>query len=120
MIRRPASTKRNRIHISPSRAGRLYRLLRQVSGGAVLRSLLLKRLRVGQRTFYRDIDLLRECGIDVAVDGEGYSLTGTLAEALHLLPFPDPELTFGDIEVLMRGRSQTHEKMRTLFKRITK
>jgi hypothetical protein len=54
------------------------------------------------------------------VDGEGYSLQGTLSDALHQLPFPDPELTFGDIETLMRGKSATHEKLRSLFKKISK
>jgi len=120
MARRTPAGKKPRTHISSTRAGRLYRLLKQLDGQSVLRTALLKKLRVGMRTFYRDVDLLRECGIQVDVDGEGYSLQGTLSDALHQLPFPDPELTFGDIETLMRGKSATHEKLRALFKKISK
>lgn len=118
MARKSPPTLRS--HVSTSRAGRLYRLLRLVAGKPVPRAVLLKKLKVGMRTFYRDVDLLRECGIGVDVEGEGYRLTDSLADALHKLPFPDPELTFGDIAILMKGRSPTHDKIRQLFARVTK
>jgi biotin operon repressor len=117
MARQP---KKPKIHISIERAGRLYRLLKQVSAGTFSREALLKKLNVRMRTFYRDVDLLRECGIVVAVSNEGYSLDGSLRDALHQLPFPDPELTFGDIEILMRGKSPTHLRLRQLFKKMSK
>lgn len=120
MNRKSSASKKTRVHISPVRAGRLYRLLKHLNRKPVGRTDLLKKLRIGMRTFYRDVDLLRECGIEVDVDGDGYSLPGTLKDALHRLPFPDPEITFGDVEVLMKGRTQTHDKLKTLFKRVTK
>ncbi len=92
--------------ISADRAGRLYRLLKQVANtGPTSRPQLLKRLKVGMRTFYRDIDLLRGCGIIIHAEPKGYTLQVTLDEALAKLPFPNPELTFGDVLQLIKGRS---------------
>lgn len=112
--------KSTRVHISPARAGRLYRLLKGIAGSSTGRADLLKHLRVGIRTFYRDVDLLRECGINVEIKKDGYRLSGTLSDALHRLPFPDPELTFGDAEVLRRGRTSSHAKIQSLFARVAK
>ena len=117
MARQP---KKPKIHISADRAGRLYRLLKHVNGMTVTREILLKKLSVGMRTFYRDVDLLRECGIVVNVSDEGYSLDGILRDALHRLPFPDPELTFGDMDILMRGKSPSHLRLKQLFKKVSK
>ena len=120
MNRKASSGKRRRARVSAARAGRLFRLLKLVSAAPVPRAVLLKKLRLGMRTFYRDVDLLRACGVLVDVDGEGYRLLGSLHDALNVLPFPDPELTFGDVEVLLKGRSPTHQKIKQLFQRITK
>ncbi|MBY0587561.1 hypothetical protein K2X85_10310 [bacterium] len=113
-------TKKPKIHISIDRAGRLYRLLKHVSGATVDRATLLKKLNVGMRTFYRDVDLLRACGIVVNVADDGYVLEGTLKDALHQLPFPDPELTFGEIDAVMKGKSPSHVRLQQLFKKVCK
>lgn len=107
-------------HISTDRAGRLYRLLRLLSGGPTARPALLKRLRVGMRTFYRDVDLLRECGVEIETGNGGYALRESLEQALDRIPFPNPELTFGDVLVLMKGRSTSHQKLRRHFDSLTK
>jgi biotin operon repressor len=122
MSKRPPSRKPARVHISAERAGRLYRILCQLTNKPTRRAVLLKKLDVGQRTFYRDVEMLRACGIviNTNVNSDGYSLPGTLADALHRLPFPDPELTFGDIEALMKGRKPTHDKLRKLFRKVTR
>lgn len=112
--------KKGRVHVSEARAGRLYKLLKLVAAGTVPRETLLRKLKTGMRTFYRDIDLLRACGVVVQIRGDGYRLKGPLSDALDVLPFPDPELTFGDVESLMRGRTPTHAKIRQLFLKITK
>lgn len=119
-MRKRSTGKRSRVHLSEARGGRLYKLLKLVAAATVPREVLLRKLKTGMRTFYRDIDLLRACGVTVLVRGDGYRLKGTLSEALDLLPFPDPELTFGDVETLRKGRTPTHAKIRQLFLRITK
>src|SRR5688572_7489176 len=48
--------------ISADRAGRLYKLLVALGEEPQDRENLAKRLKVGVRTFFRDVDLLRECG----------------------------------------------------------
>jgi hypothetical protein len=107
------------VGISMERAGRLYHLLAALAEGAESRATLMKRLRSGLRTFYRDLDLLRSLGVDVRTEVDGYSLHTSLEEALSYVPFPDPELTFGDVMTLMRGRSQAHRKLKQLFQQTT-
>lgn len=109
-----------RVKISGERAGRLYKLLRLLSANPIARPQLLRKLSVGMRTFYRDVDLLRECGINIETQEGSYSLDGTLEQALAHLPFPDPELTFGDMVTLMKGRSGSHQKLRKIFAQLTK
>lgn len=106
--------------VSGERAGRLYRLLKILSGGSTPRTQILKKIKVGMRTFYRDLDLLRACGIDIQTVPGGYGLGQSLDDALYQLPFPDPELTFGDVATLMKGRSSSHAKLQRLFERLTR
>ena len=115
--RRPAAEPS--VGITRDRAGRLYHLLAALAEGAQSRSALMRRLRSGLRTFYRDLDLLRTLGVDLRTEADGYALHSSLEEALGLVPFPDPELTFGDVMTLMRGRSQAHRKLKTLFQETT-
>lgn len=107
-----------RARLTPERAGRLYRLLKTIDHGAVPRASLLQRLEVGLRTFYRDLDVLRTCGIPIEAIGNGYTLPGGLANALHRLPFPNPSLTFADVMVLMRGRSKVHLRLAEMYRQI--
>ena len=105
--------------ISHERASRLYRLVKILAESPVGRAQLVKRLKVGLRTFYRDVDLLRECAIEIETQRGGYRLGCSLDEALLRVPFPDPELTFGEIVILMKGRSGSHVKVRKLFQQLT-
>lgn len=106
--------------ISSARAGRLYRLLKILANGSTSRATLLKKLKMGMRTFYRDVDLLRECGVPVEAKSDGYVLGESLDSALDRVPFPDPELTFGDVVQLMKGRSASHQKLKRLFESLTR
>jgi len=114
--RRPSSDS---VGITFERAGRLYHLLSALAEGMQSRGALMRRLRTGLRTFYRDLDLLRTLGVDLRTETDGYALHSSLEEALGAVPFPDPELTFGDVMTLMRGRSQAHRKLKLLFQQIT-
>ena len=105
--------------ISIDRAGRLYNLIAALAEGAQSRASLMRRLRSGVRTFYRDVDLLRSVGVDLRTEADGYSLHSSIEDALACVPFPDPELTFGDVMTLMRGRSQAHRKLKHLFQQTT-
>jgi hypothetical protein len=103
--------------VSMARAGRLYRLVLALGDGPQTRATLLKRLKVGVRTFFRDVELLRGVGIAAESSEDGYGLGQPVEEALQLLPFPNPDLTFGDVMLLMKGRSQTHRKLKQWLER---
>jgi predicted DNA-binding transcriptional regulator YafY len=106
--------------ISPPRAARLYRLLSELHKAPKSRVRLLRRLRSGIRTFYRDLDLLRSWGIEIRLEGEKYTLGSTLSECLARLPFPDPELTFAEAIALAKGATVHHRKLRRLVGRVTR
>ena len=98
--------------ITPQRAGRLYRLLTLTAETARTRRVLVSKLKVDVRGFYRDLELLRGLGIDVPYDGTKYQLEGELEAALSRLPFPDPGLSFRDALTLARGGSEAHRKLK--------
>jgi predicted DNA-binding transcriptional regulator YafY len=92
--RRPA------VHITLQRAARLHRLVRFLAGAARTRPAILSELRVGLRTFYRELELLRKCGVRVRHKQKLYQLLPTATEALGRLPFPDPQLSFAEMAEL--------------------
>jgi hypothetical protein len=98
--------------ITADRFARLYRLLQLVGSSPQTRATLLRRLRTDLRGFYRDLALLRNAGIVVKLEGQRYRLAGDLTDALALLPFPDPNLLYGDLLMLIVGRSPAHQKLR--------
>ena len=59
----PASPRRRpSVHITLPRAARLHRLVRFLAEKPRARSAILSDLRIGLRTFYRELDLLNRCG----------------------------------------------------------
>lgn len=106
--------------VTADRASRLYRLLKVLGKGAQTRPRLLRQLRVDIRTFYRDLELLRECAIIVEVQERSYTLQGDAAECIDRLPFPDPNLTLGEARVLARGRGRVHKRLKQLLNQIEK
>ena len=106
--------------VSFDRVTRLYRLLVALRDGISARGALAKRLKIGVRTLYRDIELLRRTGIDIGIDADGYSLPSEFEDAVLQLPFPDPELTFGEVQQLSRGRTSIHRRLRQLAQSITR
>jgi predicted DNA-binding transcriptional regulator YafY len=106
--------------VSLERAHRLFRLLKFLDKGAKTRALVLKRLRIDIRTFYRDLELLRDCGIIVELANRKYSLGQPAARLIPLLPFPDPGLTLGEAQQLAKGRTAVHKRLKGFLDQIMK
>jgi hypothetical protein len=99
-------------HLTAPRAGRLFRLLTLLGAGPQPRDAMMKKLKVDQRSFYRDLELLRARGVEVTVDGTRYALVGDVEAALAKLPVPDPGLIMRDALVLARGDTEAHRRFR--------
>jgi predicted DNA-binding transcriptional regulator YafY len=106
--------------VTAKRAARLYRMLRLLSSSAQTRSALARRLRLDVRGFYRDLVLLRDCGIDLPLEKGRYQLTLDLDEAVSRLPFPDPHLTLAEAMQLAKGRTAAHRKLKKQVDQIIK
>jgi hypothetical protein len=121
MVRqRPRSFPPARLAITPFRAARLYRLLSLLAQGPQRRDALLRRLQLGLRGFYRDLQLLRQVGIPVQRQAERYCLVGNPGDALRQLPFPDPCLTLGEVQELAgAGRTPAQRKLLDLLTIVT-
>ena len=62
--------------------------------------MILSELGIGLRTFYRELELLKKCGVKIRHQHKLYHLVPTAAEALGRLPFPDPQLSFAELAEL--------------------
>lgn len=91
---------RSWVHITRRRASRLYALVRLLEERPRGREDLLKQLGVGLRTFYRELDLLRRCGVRVRLKDKLYQLAADGERPGGRLPFPDPQLSFAEIAQL--------------------
>ena len=90
-MKRPANARRRPVvQITLGRASRLHRLVTILATGPTARDALLDRLAIGLRTYYRELDLLKRCGIKVKRAGKEYQLSSTVPEAEGRLPFPAP------------------------------
>jgi len=99
--------------LTGQRAARLYRLLVLLGNGPQPRQQILRRLKLDVRGFYRDLEALRGVGIEIhSGDGNRYSLTIDLEDALARLPFPDPGLNFRDVQQLAKGDTAAHRKLK--------
>jgi hypothetical protein len=104
--------------VTSDRAGRLFRLLTLLGAGPQTRASLTRRLRLGVRGFYRDLEVVRAVGIDIALSGGKYILLEPAATAIERLPFPDPGLTLGEARALSRGKTTAHRKIREQLTKI--
>ena len=87
-------------HITLGRAARLHQLVMLLALEPVTRPAILAALSVGLRTFYRELELLKKCGIRLHLDQNGYTLKTTKIDAEGRLPFPDPQLSFAEMAEL--------------------
>jgi hypothetical protein len=126
--------------VTSERAARLHKMLKLLGTGAKTRAALIRRLKLDVRGFYRDLELLRGAEIDVLfTDGlyslgepldaanipvslqeRGYVLEADVDTAVSRLPFPDPHLTLGEAQLLAKGRSAAHKKMKQQIDQIMK
>src|SRR5271165_5609188 len=112
--RRPA------VHITLPRAARLHRLVRFLADAPRTRSSILSALRVGLRTFYRELELLKKCAVKVRHKQKLYYLLPTAAEAEGRLPFPDPQLSFAEMAELARCPGPAGARLAELLAIVTK
>ncbi len=104
--------------VTLERATRLHQMVRFLAGEARTRKLLLQRLHIDIRTFYRDLEVLRDCRISVRLENKRYMLNDNVNGAVVRLPFPDPNLTLGEVMQLAKGRGPVHRKLAKLVKQI--
>jgi hypothetical protein len=104
--------------VSLERAARLYRLIKFLGTGSKTRAAILQRLRVDIRTFYRDLEMLRDYHIEVELKKRKYTLEDDAGSALERLPLPDPGLCLGEAIILAKGRTRVHQKLRKLLAQI--
>ncbi|MFO0888750.1 MAG: hypothetical protein U0790_06335 [Isosphaeraceae bacterium] len=102
MTNPPPPRRRPSVHITLQRAARLHRLVWFLAEQPRSRDAILGHLTIGLRTFYRELELLKRCGVKVRHRERLYTLLGTAAQAEGLLPFPDPQLSFADMGELAR------------------
>jgi hypothetical protein len=100
MSRSSSPRRRPSLHITLQRAARLHRLVRFLAEAPRNRMAVLSELRIGVRTFYREWELLRRCGVKVRQRSRLYSLLTTAEQAEGRLPFPDPQLSFAEMAEL--------------------
>ncbi len=95
---KPANTRRRpSVHITLQRAARLHRLVWFLADTARTRDAILTHLNIGLRTFYRELELFKRCGIKVRHRNKQYALVATATQAEGRLPFPDPQLSFAEM-----------------------
>lgn len=106
------------VSVTPERFVRLYRMVKFLAASPQTREVLARRLRLDIRGFYRDLELVRSCGVSVALTGGRYALGQDVEDALALLPFPDPRLTLGAAKTLAKGRSPAHRRLAETIARV--
>ena len=114
---RPTGTLVER-SITMERAARLYRLLQLLSSGAQPRSLLMRRLKLDVRGFYRDLEMLRSAGITIQMHNRRYGVVEDIQKAIDRLPIPDPHLTLGEARQLAKGRTLAHRRLQEQLSQI--
>jgi hypothetical protein len=101
--------------VTPERAARLYRLIKILQVKPLGRDVLRRRLKLDLRGFYRDLELLRDAGIELELKKRKYRLPDRANHVLVRLPFPDPRLTLGEAIQLAKGRSKAHRKLKDMI-----
>ena len=111
----PSARRRPSVHITLQRAARLHRLVSFLASAARSRADILAELRIGLRTFYRELELLKRCGVKVRHKVKLYHLMATADEAEGRLPFPDPQLSFAEMAELARCDCSAGRRMAELL-----
>lgn len=99
-------------------AARLHRLVRLLAEESRKREAILQGLRIGLRTFYRELKLLKRCGISVQRKGRMYTLRTTAEPVEGRLPFPDPQLNFAEMFELARCPGPAAQRLAEILARV--
>ncbi len=118
MKRSTSHRRRPAIHITLGRASRLHRLVMLLAEGPRTREQILAQLGIGLRTFYRELDLLKRCGVRIRLLQKSYTLLTTKEEAEGRLPFPDPQLSFAEMVELSRCEGEAGRRLAELLARV--
>jgi hypothetical protein len=113
----PKPAAEDRASVTADRFARLHLLLTLLSRSPQPRDVLVRKLKLDVRGFYRDLEVLRDAGVTVVLACGRYQLVEGLDEASKRLPFPDPLLTVGEALQLAQGRTAAHKRMRQLIER---
>ena len=93
--------------------------MRLLEGRPRTRDEVLKELAIGLRTFYRELDLLKRCGVKVKHKEKLYNLSTDAGQAGGMLPFPDPQLTFAEMAELALCESEAGRRLAALLDSVT-
>jgi hypothetical protein len=114
-MKRSSRHRRPAVHITLGRAARLHRLVMFLAEQARSRDSILIELAVGLRTFYRELELLKRCAVKIQQKNRFYSLLSTATEAEGRLPFPDPQLSFAEMEELSQCPGDAGKRLASLL-----
>ena len=114
-MKRASRSRRPSVHITLGRASRLYHLITLLAQLPRSREIILNNLGIGLRTFYRELELLKRCGVKVQHKQKLYSLATTAEHAQGRLPFPDPQLSFAEMEELARCPGDAAKRLAALL-----
>ncbi len=115
MTKKPTTRRRPGGHITLARASRLHRMVTTLTDSPRDREVLLSTLAIGLRTFYRELELLKKCGIRVRFVDHLYVLKTTARDAEGRLPFPDPQLSFAEMAELSRHPGAASKRLAELL-----
>jgi predicted DNA-binding transcriptional regulator YafY len=115
MKRSSSGRRRPAVHITLGRAARLHRLVQVLAAGPQSREAVLMELRIGLRTFYRELELLKRCGVKIQQKNKAYRLQTTAEQAEGRLPFPDPQLSFAEMAELSRCPGEAGQRLAELL-----
>jgi hypothetical protein len=120
MKRTAGKRRRPAVQITLGRAARLYGLVALLGIEPREREEILKELQIGLRTFYRELELLRRCGIKIRLKERRYTLASTSSEAEGRLPFPDPQLSFAEMAELAAGSSPAANRLAEMLEQVVR
>lgn len=118
MKRSPSTRRRPAAHITLGRAARLHRLVMLLAESPRSREAVLGELGIGLRTFYRELELLKRCGVKILHKNKAYMLTATTSQAEGRLPFPDPQLSFAEMQELSRCPGDAGKRLADLLESV--
>jgi hypothetical protein len=114
-MKRSPRSRRPAVHITLGRAARLHHLVKLLTQSPKTRDAILLELGIGLRTFYRELELLNRCGVKIAQKNKLYTLLTTPQQAAGRLPFPDPQLSFAEMEELAQSPGEAGKRLAALL-----